>query len=306
MVNNNLLALLALIAATLLFTLVYKHQDLFKDASSAKSGEYLVSGFGPGEFNRISITDKGRSTVLRKKGSRWQVISDVAAPAKLAYIEELFLKLKELKRGELISRQKEKHELFGVDGGRMEIRFTNSFNQQTAHFYLGKLSPDPAVIYFRNDDAQETQLIASHLRELFERRDWREYQLFASDPKQAVELKFEYDDGEFHLREKGGQWQPSKPTSKLLSLTAVNRLLELLGSLQIKEYLEKPAPEKSGLDTPQLTVTLVWSDGSRQSLLVGQEKDGDSYYASWGEEPVTFTLPKHKISNLKRELSNLR
>jgi hypothetical protein len=93
-------------------------------------------------------------------------------------------------------------------------------------------------------------------------------------------------------------------TSEQLDAQQVNGAIMSLASLKAADFAEDKKPEETGVDHPQVTVT-VTAAGKARTLAVGESK-GDDVFVRVTDLPTTFVIKKYAAERIARRPADYR
>ncbi|UCD85540.1 MAG: DUF4340 domain-containing protein, partial [Deltaproteobacteria bacterium] len=224
-------------------------------------------------------------------------------------IENLLSKVKELSVGSLASKKPEKHSIFQVDKSGLEVKVLNEGSDPLTHFFVGKAGPDQTSTYLRRGDSPEVYLVNERLKSTFSRSEWRDLTILKFNPSDVLELTLK-PKGEKEISLKRniveGIWEIDKPFKSPAKQKEVDSLLVSFSSLRAQEFAEEGALKKSRLERPQATFTAVLVDGSKQVLLVGEDKDKSLTYVKKEGDETIFLISQYKLRKLSPKPDDLK
>lgn len=108
-------------------------------------------------------------------------------------------------------------------------------------------------------------------------------------------------------RDAAGRWSFESPILARAAKSAVELTINSLNSLTAKNFPTGLSPERTGLDAPQLRVTLE-GNARRETLLLGQPAENGELYARFEDKEVVFTtaVSPHLLGVLRAAQEALR
>lgn len=108
-------------------------------------------------------------------------------------------------------------------------------------------------------------------------------------------------------RDNAGRWGLETPILARANKANVEVTINALNSLTAKSFPDRPAADRTGLDSPDLGVTFE-GNARRETLLIGQPAAEGEYYARFEDKDVVFTtaVPAQLLKDLRASQEALR
>lgn len=199
------------------------------------------------------------------KVGRWKFKGSQPGDVDSATVNTLLLDLKEARIQQFAPVNDLK--LFGLDAPKQSLTvFKQDGSRETLH--LG--NPDKSQRHYfatRSTDQTIFQLDAATVKKIFRsRKDFKDKKLLKFDPEQVARIGIQTPDRTFELNKRDNQWvlvQPEKIDD--IKPFVGKDILWTLNNLEYENKLnEAVSTEKTGLEHPQLTITL--KDQDRKEL----------------------------------------
>ncbi|MEK7188886.1 MAG: DUF4340 domain-containing protein [Patescibacteria group bacterium] len=246
--------------------------------------------------------------VLENRGDHWVVANRGDYRVNPDYVAELLTMFKELPRGELASRNPEKHEELQVDDLGVKIQAWED-SEQVIDAIIGKEGPGFVSTYVRHAGSDNAYLASSNIRPVFNRTDWRDKRVWVFDPLKVTSIDWRYNDAEISLIKTGDGWKQAEPFSKDSSDAVIGPVLASLADLFAADIREDVSKEDAGIaGKPQaIRIELGFETGERDALIVGDKLPAPSeeYYIGRENADLVWTIDSWTVENtLKKEIGD--
>jgi hypothetical protein len=104
------------------------------------------------------------------------------------------------------------------------------------------------------------------------------------------------------------EWQVVESSVKVepFDKSVASGMASLLATWKANDFADAAKPEETGLDTPELTVTVSLKNGKQQTALVGKKKGDDDWYVKLADNPQIFLVKKFNIDRLNKRPIDFR
>lgn len=247
-----------------------------------------------------------KKVVLGKNQKKWQILSYNNFPASEEKISQLLLKIENLKNGEIISYNPEKHSLFEVDKQNSNCtNFLNKKNELITSFYIGKMDPNYNCTYVRNTNSNEVFLAKEYIaKSSIENKDWLEKKIFKFNSNDIVRVNLKTAKTEIEMVKNNENWEIIKPSKYSGLKNVIENICTNLTYLEINDYVEKNEIEKYELDKPCFSIAVDTDKGKKEVLLVGKLEKTD-YYVKKYDNDYIYKASKSSIDPMQKKLSDL-
>lgn len=311
--RRNLILLIVLIVFAGLILIVERP---FNDKATQRKAQarQFFPGLDVHTVSQIQIMRGGSDqamVTITKRDDTWVILEgETEYPADQRQVTEAIDKLRQLKKVNLASRREDKHDIFEVTEARaLAVTLLDSNDKETAHLFIGKPGPDFFSTYIRKAGSNEVYLSEEFLKGVYDRepRVWRDKTLFDFKPDDVHEVRIKAG-GQMVLLSKDtrGNWHLEKPISSLADSKEVEQLLNILSALKASDYADGIPLEESGLDPPEIRVTVMLKDSGTKDLFISaQEEDAPHHYARVSDKKHLYTLHQSVVERLTPEVRDL-
>ncbi|MFH1676715.1 MAG: DUF4340 domain-containing protein, partial [bacterium] len=215
-------------------------------------------------------------------------------------VEELIKAIIELKKGQLITTNKEKQSTFKVLGNIVgtEVKIYDQNSNIVGDIILGDQGSTMMSTYVRVPDSDEIREVPGALKMIFKQTlmNLRDKKVFEAPPEtiSSVTTSNNKINAGFTLARVEGAWLGKDNQGNELKPDAekMDDLLEKINSMSVNQYVDFSDPRmRSGLPegtdendpwgllNPTITLEFTTSDGKTQKLYIGRE-EGTTFYAA--------------------------
>ena len=245
--------------------------------------------------------------ILERKDDHWAVSNKGDYRVNPDYMTDLLDIFENMSRGELASRNPEKHEELQVDDLGVKIQAWDKKDNLIVDAIIGKEGPGFTTTYMRQANSDNVYLSVKNIRPVFNRTDWRDKRVWVFDPLKVTSIDWRYQDAEISLLKLGGAWRQVTPFDKESSDELVGPALAQLTDLFAADIHEDITKEEAGLaGKPQnIRVELGFETGEKDALIVGDklEEPAEEYYIGRENSPLVWTIDSYTVENtLKKEI----
>ena len=246
--------------------------------------------------------------ILEKREDYWVVANKGDYRVNPDYMEDLLNIFDEMPRGELASRNPEKHEDLQVDDLGVRIQAWQA-EEQVIDAMIGKEGPGFMTTYMRHTESDNVYLSVKNIRPVFNRTDWRDKRVWIFDPLKVTSIDWRYEESEFSLMKIGGGWRQITPFDKESSDEVVGPVLAQLTDMFAANIHEDITKEEAGIiGKPQdIRIELGFETGEKDALIVGDklEEPSEEYYIGRENSPLVWTIDSWTVENtLKKEIGS--
>lgn len=278
----------------------------------------LFPGFVPQQVARIELEHLLDAVALRRDGDRWTVQAvdsalgqqiranekDPAAvptpdatalSADAPRIGDMLTQVEQLTVGAVASRSAAQHFKLQVNEMGIQARFYDAGNHLLAHLLVGKQGPDLLSSFVRRHDAKEVYLVGQNLAGAFPANvtQWRDRTVWAIAPDTIQRVAIERRNGSFAIdKQPDGHFVVDATTdSTPLDPDKLRDWFERWTDLRAVEFPEQVDLEKSGLPKAATRLTVQLQDGTKKTLLVGNDAPRGFPYGQLAGSTDIYLLP---------------
>ena len=263
-----------------------------------------------GQVSFASRETEGNANIVCVKNfdDTWDLKTPIETKAELQAIDDLLFGVDSLEAVEFVADSDAHLGLYGLDSPAMQVSFTQRGAEKPAVLLIGNRKDD--AVYVKSGDSPQVSLVKRALIDNVARGvAWlRDKQIlnFGIDDVNRFALKS--DDVSLTCQRLGTNWRLTAPVQEDANNAEINAIIYALEDLRVEEFLvHAPNATTTGLNPPQMQVTLGLRDGKGYVLQIGEGDASGRFYARLQHEPdVTFLVDSALIPKLKTTLELLR
>ena len=263
------------------------------------------------KIDSLGVTSARASLEFRKADGEWQMAAPVKARADFSTVDSIVSRLHTLQMKSLVAPEAAKLAEYGLDKPSATIRLGSGSSQ--AVLVIGKEAGE-GVVYAKDQSRPaiitiDATLVADATKEpgeyrqkdLFDARAFNSTRVEVTRGQEtAVFEKTKTKDKDGKEEEK---WRQTAPAAKDADQTKVDNLLSAVTGVRATGFVESAA--KTGLDKPELTVTIRFDEGKREEKVAFARSGSDGYAARTGE-PGAAKVDIAAIENIVKSLEALK
>jgi len=276
----------------------------------------LFPEFDAEKVTAIRLNGQTNKLTLSKMDDQWVALEEDELPADKDQINQVLQTVSELNRDDLISKNPSKQEIFQVDpNAGFEVEITGEEDKILAHFYIGKNGPDFMSTYVRKGDSDEVILYKGfHLKSRFDKPadTWLDKFILLMQEEDIDRIEFKRADSFFSLVKdhESGTWRLDMPEEAEVKESIVKDLTQTLFNLRASK-LQRQKPdlelEEFGLDHPSSTITIIKTDETSRTLLIGkQDEKTDQYFVKVEDLDIIYSVGQFSVEKIDKTLQEVK
>ncbi|MCK4745336.1 DUF4340 domain-containing protein [Candidatus Parcubacteria bacterium] len=274
--------------------------------------EAIFSELNASEIDRVEIAKDEKNIILEKKNDLWVVASSENFKAEQERAGSIITQIVNAEQLALVSENPEKQPIYQVKDKYTRVKFFTSDNLKV-DFFIGKSGDSYNTNYLRMADSNSVYLINVDLNALFADLDFRDKQILKITKESIDKLEFVYPKSEILLEKNENIWKVKTGKDFTANQKAVDEILNLASNLQAQDIAVDKNLEGSGLDSPELKLT-IYSGENKNVLLLGKEiveKSGEEEvikgrYAKLEDSGIIYIIYKYAGEQLIKELKDFQ
>jgi hypothetical protein len=271
--------------------------------------ERPVAKIGEGAVDTLEITKDGKKTTLKREGGSFKVTEPVAYAADVDAAKQAFEAVEKLEFGSIVTDQKSKHAEYEV-GDKAPRVVAKKGGQVLADLRVGKMANSVTLVRKEGDD-RVWQAVGSIKWQLDkEAAGWRDKSITTFDQGDAERLEvISKSGGKIVLSrpakgDAGAQpdWKVVESTVKVepFDKAVPTDMVSALYAFKANDFADDAKPADTGLDAPELSVTVGLKGGKQQAVLIGKKKGEEDYYVKRPDQPQVFLVKKYNLERINK------
>ncbi|HEY5281486.1 MAG TPA: DUF4340 domain-containing protein [Polyangia bacterium] len=260
-------------------------------------------------FDTLEVTKGKVTTTIKKEGDTYKIVKPMAYPADKDAAKLAFESLTKIEFGTIVSDQKSRQGEFelGDDGLRVTVK---KGDKALADLRIGKTTNQMTMVRVEGKD--EVWSTSGIFKYQFDKDTaaWRDKSITSFDEKDAEKLQITSKSGGKIVlgkpapRDAGPtpEWQVVESSVKVepFDKTVASGVASQLATFKANDFADDAKPADTGLDAPELTVTVTLHNGKQQTALVGNKKGTEDFYVKSADSPQVFLVKKYNLDRLNK------
>jgi len=308
---NRKTLIAGLVFAGLILATVLLLRSPEKGARPSEGPARPIAKLTADSFDTLETTKGGKDvTTLKKEGDAYKIVKPVAYPADKDAAKLAFEALTKIEFGNIVSDQKSRQsefELGAADGLRVRVMKGETV---VADLRIGKTTNQMTMVRLEGKD--EVWSASGFFKYQFDKdtAGWRDKSITAFDEKDAEKLQITAKNGSKILLSKPAprdagpapEWQVVESSVKVepFDKTVASGVVNQLATWKANDFADSAKPEETGLDSPELTVTVGLRSGKQQTVLVGKKKGDEDFYVKSADSPQVFLVKKYNLDRINK------
>jgi hypothetical protein len=258
-------------------------------------------------FDTLEVTKNKATTTLKKEGDAYKIVKPMTFPADKDAAKQAFEALTKIDFGNIVSDQKSRQGEFelGEDGLRVTVKKGETV---VADLRVGKTTNQMTMVRVEGKD--EVWSTSGFFKYQFDKDTtaWRDKSITTFEEKDAEKLQITSKGGAKIVLSKPAprdagpapEWQVVESSVKVepFDKTVASGVASQLSSWKANEFADDAKPADTGLDTPELTLTVTLKGGKQLTGLIGKQKGAEDWYVKSADSPQVFLVKKFNLDRL--------
>jgi hypothetical protein len=311
--NRKTLLAGAVFAGLLVITLLV----LRAPEKGARTGESErpIAKIGEGALDTLEITKDGKKTTIKREGGGFKVTEPVPYTADSDAAKQAFEAMEKLEFGSIVTDQKAKHAEYEL-GDKAPRVVAKKGGQVLADLRIGKMANSVTMVRKEGDD-RVWQAVGSIKWQLDkDAAGWRDKSITTFDQGDAERLEVTSKTGGKIVLTRppkgdaGAQpdWKVAESSAKVepFDKSVPTDMISALYAFKANDFADDAKPADSGLDAPELTVTVGLKGGKQQAVMIGKKKGEEDYYVKRTDQPQVFLVKKYNLERINKRPMEFR
>lgn len=260
-------------------------------------------------FDTLEVTKAKATTVIKKEGDAYKIVKPISYPADKDAAKLAFESLVKMDFSTIVSDQKSRQgELeLGDDSLRVTLK---KGEQQVADLRIGKTANQMTMV--RPEGKDEVWSVSGVFKYQLDKdtNGWRDKTITAFEEKDAEKLTVVAKNAAKLVLTKPAptdagpapEWQVVESSIKVepFDKAVAAGVASQLATFKANDFADQAKPEETGLDAPELTVTVGLRNGKQQTVLVGKKKGEEDFYVKAADQPQVFLVKKYNLERVNK------
>lgn len=268
-----------------------------------------LPALGADAFDTLEVTKNKVTTVIKKEGDGYKIVQPISYPADKDAAKLAFESLGKMEFGDIVSDQKGRHGEFelGDDGLRVVLK---KGDKTLADLRVGKTANQMTMVRLEGkDEVWSTSGLFKYQLDK-DTSGWRDKSITTFDEKDANKLQVATKSGAKLVLSKPAptdagpapEWQVVESSLKVepFDKSVATGMISQLSTFKANDFADNAKPADTGLDSPELTVTVGLKSGKQQTVLVGKKKGDEDFYVKTADNPQVFLVKKYNLDRVNK------
>ena len=220
-------------------------------------------------------------TLARTGPNDWTITAPLETPADPVEVSSFLYALSDLKIERVVEKESADLQKYEIPAREISLKMKGA--DQPVKIAVGAENGVDGTFFARKEGDPRVVLLPRTLKPSLEKKlfDFRRKDVFRFETGDVARIRLVSGDVRWEARKDGTEWFLEKPVKALARDTEISALLDSLAGLRATEFAveaKKPgAPEKAGLDRPEIIVALSFAE-PRKDLVFAFQKAGEKTY----------------------------
>jgi hypothetical protein len=260
-------------------------------------------------FDTLEVTKGKATTTLKKEAEAYKIVKPIAYAADKDAAKLAFESIAKMDFGNIVSDQKSRQAEFelGDDGLRVVIK---KGEQTLADLRIGKTTNQMTMV--RLEGKNEVWAVSNLLKYQLDKDTsaWRDKTITSFEEKDAEKLEVATKSGAKIVLRKPAptdagpapEWQVVESSVKVepFDKSVATGVASQLATWKANDFADDAKLEDTGLDSPELTITVSLRNGKQQTALVGKKKGEEDWYVKVADKPQVFLVKKYNLERMNK------
>ena len=305
--RKTLLAGVVLAGLTLVAVVTLRSPE--KGTRTAATTQRPVAPIAKDGVDTLEVTKAGATTIIKKTGDTYALVKPVAFPADKDAAKQAFEAFDKLEWERVVSDKKARHGEFELGDDSLRV-VAKKGDTVLADLRVGKTANQSTLIRLEGKDAVWS---VNGIQKYYVDKDptaWRNKSIMTFVEKDAEKLTVTAKDGSKIVLGKPAptdagapaDWKVVESTVKVdkFDKTTATGVVSQLASWSANEFADAAKPEETGLDTPELTISVGLAGGKTLTALIGKKKGEEDTYVKLATGPQVYVVKKWSLERLNK------
>ncbi len=269
-----------------------------------------VIDFQRTEVNKFELQQDGQTIVCEKNDDgEWSIKQPVALKADSSEVDDLLFELDALKAKGFVDTY-ENLAQYGLDKPQHIVRLYEAGKAEPKVLLVGAVAAKQGnLVNVKTQDSDTIFRVGDKVLKYtgISIAELRDKLLLKFDSDDARKLELKHGDVAITCVKQGVNWRITIPSNEDADNSAVNSIISALAELKAKKFIsDKLGTAITGLDAPQVNVTVSLLNNTAHTLSIGKATADNTLYAQLATSEDVFLLDDDIVTALKKTLEDLR
>jgi hypothetical protein len=237
----------------------------------------------------------------------WKITQPAEYKADRDTIDNLLFELDSLKAQKFVLDKPASLAPYGLDNPQNIVTLYESGKTEPKMLLFGKKQGD--VVHVKTKDADTVFLVKGSLLNKVEMgvAELRDKIVLKFDSDDAQKLELKHNGVAIACVKQGVNWRITVPSNENADNDEITNIINKVAELRVEKFVsDKPDAVTTGLDKPQVQVTVTLKDNTIHKLIIGKSAGNQTVYAKLEAPEGLFLLDGAIVQELKKNLDDLR
>jgi hypothetical protein len=306
---NRKTLIAGLVFAGLILATVLLLRSPEKGTAPAGGSNRPIAKLAPDSFDTLDVTKGKATTVIKKEGDTYKIVKPIAYAADKDAAKGAFEALAKMDFSNIVSDQKSRQGEFELGDDSLRVTLKKG-EQPVADLRVGKTANQMTMVRLEGKD--EVWAVSGLFKYQLDKdtNGWRDKTITGFEDKDTEKLTITAKSGAKLVLSKPAptdagaapDWQVVESSVKVepFDKTVASGMISQLSSWKANDFADEAKPEETGLDSPELTITIGLRNGKQQTALVGKKKGEEDWYVKMADQPQVFLVKKYNLERINK------
>ncbi len=306
---NRKTLIAGLVFAGLILATVVLMRSPEKGTRTPESAPRPIAKLTADSFDTIEVTKAKTTTVIKKDGEAYKIVQPISYPADKDAAKLVFEALAKMEFGDVVSDQKARHGEFELGDDSLRVVLKKA-DKPVADLRIGKTNNQMTMTRVEGKDEVWTMSGLFKYQLDKDTSAWRDKSITSFEEKDAAKLQITSKaDAKIVLTKPAApdagpapDWQVVESSVKVepFDKSVAAGVASQLATWKANEFADGAKPEETGLDAPELTVTVGLRNGKEHTVLVGKKKGEEDFYVKTADNPQVYLVKKYNLDRVNK------
>lgn len=306
---NRKTLIAGLVFAGLILATVVLMRSPEKGTRTPESAPRPIAKLTTDSFDTIEVTKAKNTTVIKKDGETYKIVQPISYPADKDAAKLVFEALAKMEFGDVVSDQKARHGEFELGDDSLRVVLKKA-DKPVADLRIGKTNNQMTMTRVEGKDEVWTTSGLFKYQLDKDTSAWRDKGITSFEEKDAAKLQITSKAGAKIVLTKPAapdagpapDWQVVESSVKVepFDKSVAAGVASQLATWKANEFADSAKPEDTGLDAPELTVTVGLRNGKEHTVLIGKKKGEEDFYVKTADNPQVYLVKKYNLDRVNK------
>ena len=306
---NRKTVIAGLVFAGLILATVLLLRSPEKGSAPAAGSSRPIAKIAGDGFDTLEVTKGKAITTLKRDGDAYKIVKPIAYAADKDAAKLAFESIAKIDFGNIVSDQKSRQGEFELGDDSLRVAVKKG-EQVLADLRVGKTTNQMTMV--RVEGKNDVWAVSGIIKYQFDKDTaaWRDKTITHFEERDAEKLQVATKSGAKIVLSKPAapdagpapEWQLVESTVKVepFDKSVATGVVSQLATWKANDFADDAKPEETGLDSPELTVTVSLRNGTQQTVLLGNKKGEEDWYVKLADKPQVYLVKKYNLERMNK------